>query len=164
MTALIDSLLPGLKSLQNPHPLVVHFPIAFLLGAVFLYGLSIAVRREGAARSGFACLLLGSVSALAATGTGLYAEEGVMVARSVRAVLLEPHETWMLAATGLSVVLALWAAWRRPMPQKGRTVFVILLIALAAVLVKGADYGGRMVYEYNAGGSACPQPIELRDN
>jgi uncharacterized membrane protein len=160
---MLESLLPGVRSLQNPHPLVVHFPIAFLLGAAFLYWLSIAVRREGVARSGFACLLLGAVSALAATGTGLYAEEGVMVARSVREALLEPHERWMLAATGLSVVLALWAAWRRPMPQRGKTAFLILLIALAAVLAKGADFGGRMVYEYNAGGSACPQPIELNE-
>ncbi len=158
---MIEFLLPGLKSLQNPHPLVVHFPIAFLLGAVFLYLLSVAVRREGVARSAFACLLLGAVSALVAMGTGLYAEEGVMVARSVRAALLEPHKSWMLAATGLSVVLALWAGWRRPMPQKGRVIFLILLAILGAVLAKGADYGGRMVYEYNAGGSACPQPIEL---
>jgi len=27
--------------------------------------------------------------------------------------------------------------------------------------VKGADDGGRMVYDYNAGGQACGQPIEF---
>ncbi|HSA59312.1 MAG TPA: DUF2231 domain-containing protein [bacterium] len=160
---MLESLLPGLKSLQNPHPLVVHFPIAFLLGAVFLYMLSIAVRREGMAKSAFACLLLGAISALVAAGTGLYAEEGVMVGRSVRAALLEPHEQWMLTATGLSVVLALWAGWRRPMPQRGKSFFLILLVVLLAVIAKGADFGGRMVYEYNAGGSACGQPIELKE-
>jgi len=32
---------------------------------------------------------------------------------------------------------------------------VVLLIAV------GADFGGRMVYDYNAGGDACPQPIDF---
>ena len=33
-------------------------------------------------------------------------------------------------------------------------------LAMAGVMSKGADDGGRMVYDYNAGGSACGQPIE----
>ena len=159
----LDQLFPGLKSMQNIHPLVVHYPIALLGGAALLYFLSVFFRREGLARSGFAMLVLGTLGGAAATGTGLYAEEGVMVARSVREALLHPHQYWMLAATGLSLVLALWAAWRRPMPQKGRTVFLVLLVVMVAVLAKGADYGGRMVYEYNAGGKACGQPIELKE-
>jgi hypothetical protein len=28
-------------------------------------------------------------------------------------------------------------------------------------LTKGADYGGRMVYDYNAGENACGQPIDF---
>jgi hypothetical protein len=27
----------------------------------------------------------------------------------------------------------------------------------------GADYGARMVYDYNAGGRACPQPIDYKE-
>jgi hypothetical protein len=42
---------------------------------------------------------------------------------------------------------------------KGRPVFLILLLLLAGALTLGADFGGRMVYDYNAGGNACPQPI-----
>jgi uncharacterized membrane protein len=159
---MIERIFPGLKGLQNIHPLVVHFPIAFLAGAVLFYFLSIAFRREGLARSAFAMLVLGALSALVAAATGLYAEEGVMVARSVRAALLEPHEQWMLVVTGLSVVLTGWAFWRRPMPQKGKTLFLILLVLMMAILAKAGDHGARMVYEYNAGGSACPQPIEYQ--
>ena len=36
---------------------------------------------------------------------------------------------------------------------------LILLLLLAGALTLGADFGGRMVYDYNAGGNACPQPI-----
>ena len=39
--------------------------------------------------------------------------------------------------------------------------FVLLLLALLAVMTRGADYGGRMVYDYNAGGNACGQPIDF---
>jgi hypothetical protein len=28
-------------------------------------------------------------------------------------------------------------------------------------MVRGADFGGRLVYDYNAGGNACGQPIEF---
>jgi len=36
-----------------------------------------------------------------------------------------------------------------------------LLFVLVATLTKGADYGARMVYDYNAGGDACGQPIDF---
>jgi hypothetical protein len=38
---------------------------------------------------------------------------------------------------------------------------VLLLLVVLAVMSHGADYGGRLVYDYNAGGSACGQPIEF---
>jgi hypothetical protein len=37
---------------------------------------------------------------------------------------------------------------------------MLLMLLMAAILVKGADYGGWMVFGYNAGGS-LPQPIEF---
>jgi hypothetical protein len=30
---------------------------------------------------------------------------------------------------------------------------------MIALMTKGADYGGIMVYDYNGGGGACSQPI-----
>lgn len=63
-------------------------------------------------------LILGTLSAGAAVGTGLYAEDGVMVSRSVREHLLEVHEKFMLVALGLSIVLSAWAFIARPFPKK----------------------------------------------
>jgi uncharacterized membrane protein len=106
-------------------------------------------------------LILGTLAAAAAVGTGLYAEDGVMVSRSVREHLLELHEKVMLATLGLSIVLLSWAVAARPFPKKKRWLFLVLLLVLLGIMTTGADYGARMVYDYNAGGNACPQPIEF---
>ncbi len=157
---MLDSL-PGAQHLQNIHPLVVHFPVAFLTGAALFYPLAWLAGRDSWASAAFWLLVLGTVSAAVAVATGLYAEPGVMVARSVRAELLEPHKRFMLGTLGLGVVLTVWAAAVRPMPQRGRIAFLFLLLVLLAGMTKGTDYGGRMVYDYNAGGNACGQPIDF---
>lgn len=154
-------LLPGVQHLQNIHPLVVHFPIAFLAGAALFFFLSWIFRNQTFATAAFLLLILGTLAAGAAVGTGLYGEEGVMVSRSVREHLLEPHETFMLVTLGLSIVLSIWALVARPFPEKRRWIFLVLLLVLLGIMAVGADYGARMVYDYNAGGNACSQPIEF---
>jgi len=158
---MLEILLPGVQHLQNIHPLVVHFPIAFLVGAALFYFLSWIFRNQTFSTAAFLLLILGTLAAGAAVGTGLYSEEGVMVSRSVREHLLEPHETFMLVTLGLSIVLSVWALIARPFPKKGKWVFLLLFLVLLGIMTVGADYGARMVYDYNAGGSACSQPIEF---
>jgi len=48
------------------------------------------------------------------------------------------------------------------MPSRARYLFLAGLLAVVLLIAAGADLGGEMVYGYNAGGSACPQPIDLR--
>jgi len=158
---MLEILLPGVQHLQNIHPLVVHFPIAFLVGAAFFYILAWIFTNDKLAFTAFLLLLLGTLSAGAAVGTGLYAEDGVMVSRSVREHLLDHHEDMMLATLGISIVLTIWALFKRPFPNKGRSLFILLFLIMLGVMSVGADYGARMVYDYNAGGNACSQPIEF---
>jgi len=157
----LGSLLPGLDHLQNIHPLVVHFPIALLTVAAPIYIVAAIVRRESWAWTGLWMLTLGTIGAAAAVATGLYGAEGVMVAVSVRSNLLEPHRNVMVGVLALSVVLSAWALIGRPLPIRGRFVFLALMVVLIAMLARGADYGARMVYDYNAGGYACGQPIDF---
>jgi uncharacterized membrane protein len=150
----------GAHSLQNPHPLFVHFPIAFLIGAALVYLLAWLGRRDALAWSGLWMLTLGTLGAAAAVWTGLGAWDSVMVAQSVRERILVYHRVLMLTVFGLSLALSAWALATRPMPQRGRSIFVALLFVMAGLIVIGADFGGWMVYGYNAGGS-LPQPIEF---
>jgi uncharacterized membrane protein len=158
---MLETLLPGVQHLQNIHPLVVHFPIAFLVGAALFYGLAWLLKSDRLTFTGLIVLVLGTLSAAAAVGTGLYGEEGVMVSRSVREHLLDPHKKFMLATLGLSIILTAWAVASRPFPKKGRAIFLILFLILVAIISIGADYGARMVYDYNVGGNACSQPIDF---
>jgi len=158
---MFEIILPGVQHLQNIHPLVVHFPIAFLAGAALFYFLSWVFRNETFATTAFLLLILGTLAAGAAAATGLYGEEGVMVSRSVRENLLERHEGLMLATLGVSIGLAIWAVLAKPFPKKKRLLFLFLLLVLLGIMTVGADYGARMVYDYNAGGDACSQPIEF---
>jgi uncharacterized membrane protein len=155
----LETFVSGAQHLQNVHPLLVHFPLALLPGAALLYALAWIVGREPWAWMALWLLVLGTASAAVAASAGLYAEDGVMVDPSVRAQLLDPHKWWMLGTLGLSTILMLWALGARPFPARGRAAFMLLLFVLLAVMAHGADYGGRMVYDYNAGGNACRQPI-----
>jgi uncharacterized membrane protein len=158
---MFETILPGVQHLQNIHPLVVHFPIAFLVGAALFYFLSWIFRNQTLGATAFLLLILSTLAAGAAVGTGLYGEEGVMVSFSVRHHLLEPHEKLMLTTLGVSIGLSIWAVIARPFPKKKRWLFLFVLLVLLGIMTVGADFGARMVYDYNAGGNACSQPIEF---
>ena len=152
---------PGAQHLQNLHPLVIHFPIALLMGAALLYVAAWLFKSDRFAHSAFVVLVLGAPSLMVAVATGLYAEQGVMLSLSVREHLLQPHKTAMLATLAICTLLTGWAILARPFPKKGRLLFLFLCLAMIGVMTVGANFGGRMVYDYNAGGNACPQPIKF---
>jgi len=158
----LERIAPGASQLQNIHPLLVHFPIAFLYGAVLLYFLASISGSEGLKWTALWMLVLGALGAAASVASGLYAAPGLMVSVSVRHELLRHHKHLMVAASVVTGVLTVWALLTRPMPARGRYVFLAGLIAVMGLITAGADLGGEMVYGYNAGGSACPQPIDFR--
>ena len=159
---MLERILPGASDLQNIHPLLVHFPIAFLYGAALLYFLASISASERLKWTALWMLMLGALGAAAALSSGLYAAPGLMVSESVRHELLRHHKHLMVAASAVTGVLTVWALATRPMPTRGRYLFLAGLIAVMWLIAAGADLGGQMVYGYNAGGSACPQPIDLR--
>lgn len=154
-------MLTGVRHLQNIHPLFVHFPIAFLMGAALFYFSAWVFKKEDLAKTGFWFLILGTLTLAVSVATGLRAEQGVMISLSVRENLLKPHKIFMIATSLICVVLMIWAIAKKPFPKSGRWVFLILFLLMLGSMTLGADYGGRMVYDYNAGGNACHQPIHF---
>ncbi len=159
---MLDKLLPGVSQLQNYHPLIVHFPIAFIYGAALLYFLASILASENLKWTALWMLAFGALGAAAAVLSGFYAAPGLMVSESVRHELLRHHKQLMVTASAITGALTLWAIATRPMPTRGRYVFLAGLIAVLGLITAGADFGGEMVFSYNAGGSACAQPIDFR--
>ena len=159
---MLDKLLPGASQLQNYHPLIVHFPIAFIYGAALMYFLAAILACENLKWTALWMLAFGALGAAAAVLSGFYAAPGLMVSESVRDELLQHHKHLMVVASVITGALALWAIATRPMPTRGRYVFLAGLIAVLCLITAGADLGGEMVFSYNAGGSACAQPIDFR--
>jgi uncharacterized membrane protein len=158
----LERILPGASQLQNYHPLVVHFPIAFIYGAALVYFLAWILGSDGLQWAAFWMLGLGALGAAAALASGFYAAPGLMVSQSVRDELLAHHKHLMVAASAVTVALTGWAIATRPMPSRFRTIFLLGLLVVLCLITAGADLGGEMVYGYNAGGSACSQPIDFR--
>jgi len=158
----LERILPGASQLQNYHPLLVHFPIAFIYGAALLYFLAWITASEKLQWTALWMLLLAALNAGLALASGFYAAPGLMVSQSVRHELLNHHKHLMVAASILTGSLTIWALASRPMPTRARALFMAGLLALMVLIAAGADLGGEMVYGYNAGGSACPQPIDFK--
>ena len=159
---MLARILPGASQLQNYHPLLVHFPIAFIYGASLMYFLAWISASEKLQWTALWMLTLAALSAAAALASGFYAAPGLMISESVRNELLNHHKHLMVAASILTGLLTAWAIASRPMPTRARYIFLAGLIALMGLIAAGADLGGEMVFAYNAAGSACPQPIDLR--
>jgi uncharacterized membrane protein len=158
----LERILPGASQVQNYHPLLVHFPIAFIYGASLMYFLAWITASEKLQWTALWMLMLGALGAAAALISGFYAAPGLMISESVRQELLSHHKHLMVAASILTGALTIWALASRPMPIRCRVLFMAGLIALMALIAAGADLGGEMVFAYNAAGSACPQPIDFR--
>ena len=58
-------------SLDNIHPLIIHFPIALLSTGLFFDLLAVILSREDLKNAGFWCMLLGVISCLFSNFTGL---------------------------------------------------------------------------------------------
>ena len=154
-------LLPGIKTLaMNVHPMIVHFPIAFL-SAFFVLELVGAILRRPALRQAASWMIyLGAFGAAAAVVAGLVAEANVPHGQGVHDVM-EWHERLMLMVFGLSVVLAAWralAGFSFSMMAQGLHLFVASV--MMTLLVFGTDLGGWMVYRHGVGVQSLQQAEE----
>jgi uncharacterized membrane protein len=137
-----------MKALLNFHPLFVHFPIAFWLGALALEAASLWRANDEWHRTAVRLLYLGTFAALAAVSTGLIAQNSVEPSQEIQAVLLQ-HKLFMLVATTVAIALSLYAyRERQKFSAASRRIFLAGLVILAILLTFGADRGGFLVFHY----------------
>jgi uncharacterized membrane protein len=139
--------------MESIHPLVVHFPIALLLTALFLDGLALALRRPGIHRVALWNLFLGTMGAAVAVWTGLRAAEIAKHSFEIHQVM-ELHQKLGIVTLILGFLVVGWRLFRRDrLTTRGRLLTLVVMLAMAGTLGFGAHLGGRLVYEFGVGGS-----------
>lgn len=140
--------------MQNIHPIFVHFPIALILSGFALDALGSVLKRPNFHIAGRLNVTLGFLGACLSVLTGLRAEQTVTQHSYEIHQLMEAHGRIGLLILGLSFALTLWRWLARSIfIQKIRFLYFISY-AILVILVFYAGYlGGRMVYEYNVGGT-----------
>jgi uncharacterized membrane protein len=135
------------------HPLVVHFPLALVLTAAAVMGVSRMLGEPHSATLatvGTWNLWLGALAALFALGTGLAAVLDLHLSPADhQAVSL--HFKWAVASTLALSVLAAWRGAGGPADARPSWLFVIVLCAAGAALLVTGYRGGQNVYRYGIG-------------
>jgi uncharacterized membrane protein len=138
---------------QNPHPLLVHYPIAFL-AAFAVSALILLVRpRPGLASFARACLFVGTAAAGLAVVSGFLAEQSVAPVRSA-AEPIATHRTagyvvlaTACALTALAIVEPRLTA-RAGLVRAARSIGALVLLV---ALVAAGKEGGELVFEHGVG-------------
>jgi uncharacterized membrane protein len=142
-------MLPGLKAALNYHPMFVHFPIVLWLAALLFEIFAIWRSSDELQRMASRMLYLGTLAAVITVMTGLAAQNSVAPGPAQRAVGI--HETLMLTATSLAILLCSFAFFmRKNFTPQLRKVLLLGLLALGVLLTIGADRGAQLVYEYGS--------------
>lgn len=134
---------PALRLLGRAHPIAVHFPIAFLLGAALADLLALVALREALGHARRFCLWLASPAAVVAAFAGWMAAEV-----HTSSPTLTQHR-WMGVGTAALALLALIASEVRSRAGPGSpwTLRSRLLLLLTAVLVGvTAHWGGTITH------------------
>ncbi|MDO9103915.1 MAG: DUF2231 domain-containing protein [Methylovulum sp.] len=161
---LFSAIMPGLASMDNVHPLLVHFPIAFLLG-FFALDLIGTLAKKQAWRAVASCLLyFGTVAAVVTVTAGFIAASTVAHGENVHEIM-ERHEHIGIAVLVLTSLLSLWRRKSGSLIQGGANVLFLILAGLLCVLLSlGADLGGLMVYKYGVAVEAVAVPEHAHEH
>ncbi|MFZ2405858.1 MAG: DUF2231 domain-containing protein [Methylobacter sp.] len=145
---IFPTLMPGIANMDNIHPLLVHFPIAFL-SAFFVLDLVGTLAKKPQCRNVAGWLLyLGTFAAVFTVTAGFIAAGSVTHGEDVHEIMAR-HEHFGVSVLTLATLLSIWRVKSGGVIQGGANSFFLILSALLCVLMMlGADLGGLMVYHY----------------
>ena len=111
----METFLPGVSSIQNIHPMFVHFPIAFFLVALAMDGLALIWREKYHVVSS-QMLYLGTLMAVVTIPTGFLAMNNIAAVdpRDHNAPghdFIHIHGDWMVSVTLVSNLLSGYLYW-----------------------------------------------------
>ena len=130
---------------RHPHPMVVHFPIAFLMAASLFMLLTFLFRNPSLETSAFYLLLLGTIATPVAVFTGFLTWWINYLAKPNSLVRKKIYFSFALFALELFLVL-----WRGFCPtissQQVHPLYVVLMLALTPLVGLIGYYGGQLTF------------------
>jgi len=132
---------------RHPHPMTVHFPIAFLMAAPAFTALFLFTGEAALETTAFHCLGAGILFSAVGIATGLYTWWLNYLARPLRAVRIKIPLA--LAAFGTAGALFLWRLLRPEvlfMPGGSRLLFLLLLFSLVPMVTVIGWFGASMTF------------------
>lgn len=145
----------------NPHPLVVHFPVALLVLAPLVDLLGVLGGKHPFFRKAATLLYgLGVVGLAAAFVTGREAAGTIWLPGMAQAVVGE-HWAWAVRTAWfygalLVVRLMVLRGWTRTPSWVVAVLFVLAGLAGVGLLVETGDRGGALVYQFGVGVEPAP--------
>lgn len=147
---MLETLLPGVSSAHNLHPMVVHFPIVLWVLGAGAWCLALARRQDLMWRLGTWFQTLGLMSALVALALGYIAADR-LGHDSPGHDLVHVHRDYMLWTTVWSAIVTLAAWLLRRKEGWWRLGLLGASVALVIMMMLGADRGALLVYRYGTG-------------
>lgn len=154
---LFAAMMPGVSAMANIHPLLVHFPIAFLLGFFVLEVAADVAKKPLWHSVASALLYLGTVAAGFTVLAGFIAADTVPHGDNVHEIM-EHHEHLGVAVLSLAGLLSLWRQLGGALKGLAKGLFLGTAAFMCLLLGLGADLGGLMVYHYGVAVAAAPLP------
>jgi len=147
-TEMFSAIMPGISAMANLHPLVVHFPIAFLFAFLVMDILGSVFNKQNWRELASGLLYLGTLTAGVAVLVGLEAASTVEHGENVH-LILERHKLLGFSVLGFSALLSLWRlALGSNIKGPLNFVFILFGVVLNVLMMLGADLGGVMVYKH----------------
>jgi uncharacterized membrane protein len=161
---LFSTLMPGIASMGNIHPLVVHFPIALLTVFFVLDLVGTMAKKQQWREVASSFLYLGTLAALFTVIAGHIAADTVAHGGNVHAIM-EKHEDLGMAILSLATALSAWRLKHKGLLQGYLNgVFLALSALLCVLIVLAADLGGLMVYQFGVAVKAVPVTVSAHDH
>ena len=133
-------------TIEDFHPITVHFPIALLVVSA---GLSVVLRFKHIANlreTSWLLLWIGTLGALVASVTGVISHFEATDLHDV----IETHQMWSFAVTVFFIALTIWR-WRsrarRTDVGESPLYLILILIGMIGLILSGMT-GGDLVYDY----------------
>lgn len=126
---------------RHPHPVLVHFPIAFLIGASLFVLLHLLFQNPHFEVTGFYLLLLGGIASLFGMASGLFT--WWVNYRLILSRFIKRKIQLSILLLIFEIVLILW---RSSQPGVSSPVYVVMMLLLTPIVFLLGYYGGQMTF------------------